>query len=406
MENLDDFFSLIGEGKKKKEEEKKDLIGEVTLGDLFSSLSEEKKKLKIEEEKRKKEKEELTHKAKIFEKFLYSENSKENNNISEVIKVLEKELLNLKNTSYKSIDRLMKGICSDYDITPRLLHDKFKEKHNLIPDEWVKQQNEVFEDSNDISDSVSEEIKNTNIIESESPDKEELSDNIKKSMEILEQLNPEEEYESDSENEIIKLKKEMEQLRKMVYESVRAATSQGGGGEVRLEFLDDVDRESAKSNGKLLSYNSSTGKFIGTSLSAVSGVNSLIAGDNITLSGSTGDVTINATSSVGSGDTAHINAESLVVSGISTLGEVNISDLSVSGDATIVGVLTVGSSSLTLDGDSNEIQVGAALTLGNDIGLQYHEQFLHVAGFDVNNINASGIITASSLSGDMDFGNF
>ena len=31
----------------------------------------------------------------------------------------------------------------------------------------------------------------------------------------------------------------------------------GGGGEVRLEFLDDVDRDSAKVNGRFLKYNSS-----------------------------------------------------------------------------------------------------------------------------------------------------
>ena len=39
----------------------------------------------------------------------------------------------------------------------------------------------------------------------------------------------------------------------------------GGGGETRLEFLDDVDRDSAKQNGYVLQYNSSVGKFIGTS---------------------------------------------------------------------------------------------------------------------------------------------
>ena len=38
----------------------------------------------------------------------------------------------------------------------------------------------------------------------------------------------------------------------------------GGGGEVRLEFLDDVDRDSAKIDGRVLAYQASTGKFIGT----------------------------------------------------------------------------------------------------------------------------------------------
>lgn len=39
----------------------------------------------------------------------------------------------------------------------------------------------------------------------------------------------------------------------------------GGGGETRLEFLDDVDRSTAKTNGYVLQYDSSVGKFIGTS---------------------------------------------------------------------------------------------------------------------------------------------
>ena len=45
----------------------------------------------------------------------------------------------------------------------------------------------------------------------------------------------------------------------------------GGGGEVRLEFLDDVDRDSAKVNGRFLRYNSSTGKWIGANVSGGGG---------------------------------------------------------------------------------------------------------------------------------------
>ena len=39
--------------------------------------------------------------------------------------------------------------------------------------------------------------------------------------------------------------------------------SLGGGGEVRLEFLDDVDRDSVKVDGKFLKYEASSGKFVG-----------------------------------------------------------------------------------------------------------------------------------------------
>jgi chromosome segregation ATPase len=40
-------------------------------------------------------------------------------------------------------------------------------------------------------------------------------------------------------------------------------SSLGGGGEVRLEFLDDVDRTTAKVNGKFLKYDSVSGKWVG-----------------------------------------------------------------------------------------------------------------------------------------------
>ena len=45
----------------------------------------------------------------------------------------------------------------------------------------------------------------------------------------------------------------------------------GGGGEVRLEFLDDVDRSTALIDGRVLSYQASTGKFIGVTNSGGGG---------------------------------------------------------------------------------------------------------------------------------------
>ena len=45
----------------------------------------------------------------------------------------------------------------------------------------------------------------------------------------------------------------------------------GGGGETRLEFLDDVDRDSVKVDGKYLQYQASTGTFIGADASGGGG---------------------------------------------------------------------------------------------------------------------------------------
>ena len=55
----------------------------------------------------------------------------------------------------------------------------------------------------------------------------------------------------------------------------------GGGGETRLEFLDDVDRNTAKQNGYVLQYSSSVGKFIGTSYVPGGGGNVAIAITNV-----------------------------------------------------------------------------------------------------------------------------
>ena len=71
------------------------------------------------------------------------------------------------------------------------------------------------------------------------------------------------------------------------------------------------------------------------------------------------------------------------------------------GQATFVGVVTFGSSSTTIEGDNNLIKVGTALTLGHTQGLQFHTQNLHSDGFEINNINASGIITASQFVGNI-----
>ena len=89
--------------------------------------------------------------------------------------------------------------------------------------------------------------------------------------------------------------------------------------------------------------------------------------------------------------------------GIQVLTGTATTALVVDGDARVTGILTVGSSSLTLDGTNNLVNVGTALTLGHTQGLQFHTQNLHAAGFEINNINASGVVTATTFKGNGDF---
>ena len=108
---------------------------------------------------------------------------------------------------------------------------------------------------------------------------------------------------------------------------------QGGGGEVRLEFLDDVDRDSAKVDGKVLSYQASTGKFVGVT-AGVGG-------------GGVGGVGL-STTGISTAFGLHIDP---VGSG-TTFSE----NLVVIGDARITGILTIGTESITLDSNDNSIE--------------------------------------------------
>ena len=78
-------------------------------------------------------------------------------------------------------------------------------------------------------------------------------------------------------------------------------------------------------------------------------------------------------------------------------------ELVVVGDTRITGILTVGNSSLTLDGNNDLVNVGTTLTLGHTQGIQFHTQNLHAQGFEVNNVNVwycNG--TSLDISGNVD----
>ena len=71
---------------------------------------------------------------------------------------------------------------------------------------------------------------------------------------------------------------------------------------------------------------------------------------------------------------------------------------------TIDGIQNLKVGAGTTIESNNVIRVGTALTLGHTQGLQFHTQNLHASGFEVNNINVSnnlnvsGIITATSFA--------
>ncbi len=77
------------------------------------------------------------------------------------------------------------------------------------------------------------------------------------------------------------------------------------------------------------------------------------------------------------------------------------SKLHVSGDVRISGILTVGTSSLTLNGTDNIVLVGSATTI-DTTGFKIGGSFLHSSGLNLgsgninsHNINSTGIITST-----------
>ena len=51
---------------------------------------------------------------------------------------LASALKSTKVTSYDGIDKLMKKVAKDHNITPKELHDKWMDKYNMTPDDWIK----------------------------------------------------------------------------------------------------------------------------------------------------------------------------------------------------------------------------------------------------------------------------
>lgn len=370
--SLNDLFASVSEEKKKEKKKRKEIIGDVSLDDLFSSLSEEKKKLKETEIEKKQEIEQLEKEAKVFESFLYSESIKKE-------EILEEKPPKPKKSKKKT---------SKKDV----IVNKNEEKEEI---------------------------------------KEKVDQNLQKSLDILDKLKRNDtDIKNEEDTTLRKLKLEVEQLRKLVESSIRTATAQGGGGEVRLEFLDDVDRDSAKVDGKFLKYQSSTSKWIGADASGGSqDLNTTLGlGNTSSLGMSIGVLTATTffgdgsnLTGVGAGSTTNVKTNSLEVSGISTfntgIGTVHIgagnTTLLVNGNARVTGILTIGTGSITLDPNSKKIEgideiiIGTANTITIKQDAKGDIEFTDGSGEQTSvgigttvSINTTGIITATTFSGN------
>ncbi len=220
-DDLNEFFSLIAKAKKEKEEEikktREELIGEVDFGTIFSELAEIKKQdKKDQEEKEKNEK---------------------------IKRVKEK----------KQIEALESWLYGE----PKPIQST----EEIIEEEIVEEKSEI--ESEDV---IEEDI----LIEEESiEEKVEEDDNVDHALKILETIKSKEEIRENLDDpEILKIRRELEYIKNLV-------NAQGGGGEVRLEFLDDIDRSTALIDGRVLKYDSSAGIWTGAVVTEGGGISGI-----------------------------------------------------------------------------------------------------------------------------------
>jgi len=114
-------------------------------------------------------------------------------------------------------------------------------------------------------------------------------------------------------------------------------------------------------------------------------------------------------------DSASVNVElsaagGIKVVGVSTLGNTVVgggtTQLIVTGDARITGILTIGTSSVTLDGTNNQVNVGTGVTIHHSNGVQVAGNTLHSTGLFLNtlNVGTGATIITTTTGGSVGIG--
>ena len=158
----------------------------------------------------------------------------------------------------------------------------------------------------------------------------------------------------------------------------------GGGGETRLEFLDDVDRNSAKVDGRFLKYDAASGKWIGA------------------VGGGGGSQTLDDT--LGLGNTSSLGMSVGVITATYFVGDgsllTNISSSSNSGYATSAGIATYASSAgiatyASSAGISTYATNAGIATYASSAGISTYATNAGIATYATN----AGIATYASSAG-------
>jgi len=150
-------------------------------------------------------------------------------------------------------------------------------------------------------------------------------------------------------------------------------STMGGGGAGFIKDLDDVSFDQTEGNNKLLIYDQANSKWVGIASTALSGgagiaQTSFISGIAITMT--TGNFTnVNVSGTITYDDVTRLDSLGLSTfrSGLEVNTGTATTALLVRGDARITGILTIGTASVTIDGDNNTITAGIVTITGADV---------------------------------------
>ena len=314
--DLSEFFNLLGKAKKEKEEEFDNLLKEadINLDDLTSNLVSGIKEAKEDQKKQKKNEEKLIEQ------------------LDSIIDVIE----NPKEVKDITEPAVTVGVPEDFDVT-------------------------TLEDVDD-----NETVEIIDIIKPEPIKTSEVSDTVAQAIKFIEETNIKEEIENSDDTNLDKLKKEIKQVRDILYKVLAHGP---GSGEVRILKMDDVDEDSVKVDGKVLQYQSSSSKFVGATMP--SNNNQLTNGAGyITTSFTNTNQLINGAGFITASDNITGTSAGLTGTPNITVGSVIASTGTFSGNVSIAGTLTyedvTNVDSVGLITARNGIVVGSGITLSPD----------------------------------------
>ena len=366
--DLSEFFSLISQEKTEQKEKIKEQISNPTsdLSSLFKQLEDAHKEIKKE-------------------KTLSEEDQIKLESFSNLVNILNSESTNEK----------------DIQTEPDITRNEFPKDEIQEPDSDIgpEEQSPTLEEIESVEEETEEPVQEVNdIIKNVVTSIGDMSDKL----EVKEQV-----------DEVTALRREFNNFKKLIQKDIANQKMSGAGsGEVRLEFLDDVQRSTAKVDGKFLKYDSSSDKFVGADASSgAAAADDISAGDAaVNITTTSGNITIDAAANNsdiifkgtdGGSDTTFLTIDGSAAGAATFNDKIVATELDISGDVDVDGTLeadaiTVNGTTLT---ETVQDIVGAMVSSNTESGITVAYQDADgTLDFTVGTLNQDTTGSAATLT--------